>query len=73
MLRLGFGGGGLDFFQIYHELFLIFIGDIAQRISDLMNNAQLHLGSRKDRRNRLGEAFQAIYAGNENILHPSIF
>jgi len=37
-----------------------------------MYNAQLYLGSRKDRLQRVGQPRQPINAGHKAIFHPSL-
>jgi hypothetical protein len=42
-------------------------------MSDEMDNAKLNLSFRKDGFNCFRKAFQAVHAGDENILDASVF
>ena len=51
---------------------LFITGNDEKRMTHQMDNAKLNLSLWVDRLDRFREAFQTIYAGNENILHAAI-
>jgi hypothetical protein len=66
---VAFGGGCIHLLQVGYKLLLVFIGHVAQGVSDLVNDAQLHLGAGKHALNGLRKSFRPIDAGNQDILH----
>jgi hypothetical protein len=63
--------GLLHLLQIGHKGLAIFPGHILQAVPDLMDNAPLAFGLRKDGMNRLFEAGQIVNAGNKAVLHAA--
>jgi len=76
VIQCGFGPfNGFSFInrlQICHELLLIFASHIFQGIADLMDDAELNLGLRKDRIDHLWKAREAIDASNQYILPSAV-
>jgi hypothetical protein len=50
----------------------VFVGYVAERISNHMDNAQPHLGFRKDRFNGIRKAGKPVTAGDEDVFESSI-
>ena len=64
--------GAVDPFQVNQERLVIFRGDVAQRVTDLVHDAELHFGIRINRGNRLRKARQAVDRGDQDVLDASI-
>lgn len=67
-----FAYGLVDRLQIGHEGLLVLRGHVLHRVADLVNDAQLHLGLRKDGVDGLWETLEAIDGGNENVFDTAI-
>ena len=46
----------------------MFVCDIFHRVADLMNNAQLHGGFRKNAFDGIGEAFKPVYTRDQDVV-----
>jgi hypothetical protein len=50
----------------------LLLRDVAERVAQQTDNAQLYLRSRKDRFDRLGKAFQPVDIGYQHTLDPAV-
>ena len=60
--------GGVDRSQRGGDLLAIAVVDVAQRRADEVHDAGLHPGLRERRLDRLGEAFEAVDAADQDVL-----
>src|SRR5690606_22109340 len=66
------GGGGVDGFERGGELLAVGVGGVAQAGADQVHHAGLHGGGRPDRLDRLGQAGQAVAAGDQHVTHAPV-
>ena len=75
-LELGLGGvgvdGGVDRFEVAGDLLALAPRHVAQAVADEVNDARLHHGLREDRLDRLGEPFEPVDAGDQDVLHTAL-
>ncbi len=62
----------IDKLQVFHELFLILAGNVFDGVANLMHYAQLHGRFRKDARDGIRKALEAIHAGDKNVLNATL-
>jgi len=58
--------------QVGHERLTVLQNDLTQRVTDMVNDAELHFCFRIDRLDRIGQACQSIDRGDQDILHLAI-
>ena len=58
------GGGLVDGFKVYHEVFAVRVGQVLLRVADLVDDAELDVGLRVDRPDGIYKARQVVYRGN---------
>ena len=68
-----FIGGRINCFQISHEFFQVFIGNIFRGIANLVDNALLNLSVWINRFDCLRKAGKAIHTGDQDILNAAVF
>ena len=71
-LCLLFGLGSIHQSQVGKESFLVLAGHIFHGVAYLMDDAQLHVGMRKYALNSIRKACETVYAGNQNVLYPTV-
>ena len=72
LLALGKGRRCVDTPQVCRNRLALFPAHIAQRVTHLMDDAELNLCLRVDGFYGFGKTFQAIHTGNEDVLHTPI-
>ncbi|CSB43397.1 Uncharacterised protein [Vibrio cholerae] len=70
--RFGQCGCAVNSFKVSGNNLTLFPVNIAQRVTNLMYDTQLHLCFRVNRLDGFREAFQTIAASNEDILYATV-
>ena len=73
LLGLGQCRRGIDGSQVRGHCLALLPGNVLQRVAQLVHDAQLHLGPREDRLDRLGQPLEPIHAGDKAVLTPRFF
>lgn len=67
------GRRSIDGFEISRDFLALFPAYEFEAVARHVNQAELNVCMRKDRSDGVREALEAVHAGDENIVHASIF